>query len=168
MIDSVKGICPQIDEKSFIAPTADVIGNVTVAEGASIWYQVVARGDVEPITIGKDTNIQDLSVLHTSKGHPLIIGEGITVGHRAICHGCTIEDHVLIGMGSIILDGAYIEKNVIIGAGSLIPPRKRIPSGTLVMGSPAKVVRELTDEEIDSIRRSASGYVDLSQHHKSK
>jgi len=168
MIDSVRGIKPQIDENSFVAASADVIGNVSVAEGASVWYQVVARGDVESISIGKYTNIQDLSVLHTSKGHPLVIGEGITVGHRAICHGCTIEDHVLVGMGSIILDGAHIEKNVIIGAGSLIPPRKRIPSGTLVMGSPAKVVRELTDDEIDSIRRSASGYVELSQYHKSK
>lgn len=165
---SAKGFTPNVDESCFIAPSADVIGQVVVEEDANIWYNTVVRGDVEPITIGKSTNVQDLSVIHTSKGYPASIGQGVTIGHRAICHGCTIEDDVLIGMGSIILDGAYIESNVIVGAGSLVPPKKRIPSGSLVMGSPAKVVRTLTEEEIESIKQSARGYVELSQHYKSK
>ena len=143
-------------------------GQVRLEQGANIWYNTVVRGDVELITVGKNTNIQDLSVIHTSHGHPTQIGSGVTVGHRAICHGCTIDDNVLIGMGAIILDGAHIESDVIIGAGSLVPPNKRIPSGSLVMGSPAKVVRTLSEEEIESIKQSAHGYVELSKHYKSK
>lgn len=168
MTHSVKGHSPQIDDSCFIAESADVIGQVVVEHGSNIWYNTVVRGDVEPIKIGENTNVQDLSVIHTSNGHPTIIGKGVTIGHRAIVHGCTIEDNVLIGMGAIILDGAHIEPNVIIGAGSLVPPRKRIPSRSLVMGSPAKVVRTLSEEEIDSIKRSAKGYVELSKHYKSK
>lgn len=118
--------------------------------------------------VGSSTNIQDLCTLHTSRNFPLSIGSFVTVGHCAICHGCTIEDRVLVGMGSIILDGAYVESDVIIGAGSLVPPGKRIPSGSLVMGSPAKVVRTLTPEEIESIKLSAVHYVSLSQQYKSK
>lgn len=168
MIISIKGYTPVVDESSFVADSAQVIGQVVVEHGANIWYNTVVRGDVEKITIGEDTNVQDLSVVHTSTGHPTVIGKGVTIGHRAIIHGCTIEDNVLIGMGTIILDGAHIESDVIIGAGSLVPPRKRIPSKSLVMGSPAKVVRQLSEEEIDSIKRSARGYVELSQHYKTK
>lgn len=165
---AVKGYSPDIDPSCFIAESAEIIGQVVVEHGANIWYNTVVRGDVEPIKIGANTNIQDLCMIHTSGGHPTSIGQDVTIGHRAIVHGCTIEDNVLVGMGAIILDGAHIESDVIIGAGSLIPPRKRIPSKTLVMGSPAKVVRALSEEEIDSIKRSAKGYVELSEHYKSK
>ncbi len=168
MITTIKGCSPSIHNDCFVADSSQVIGQVILEQGANIWYNTVVRGDVELITIGPNTNIQDLSVVHTSHGHPVCIGAGVTVGHRAICHGCTIEDNVLIGMGAIVLDGAYIERDVIIGAGSLVPPNKRIPSGSLVMGSPAKVVRTLTIEEIEGIKQSASGYVELSQHYKSK
>lgn len=168
MIDKFKTFSPEIHSEAFVAQSAQVLGQVEVEEGGNIWYNTVIRGDVEPIHIGKNTNVQDLCMIHTSHGFPVHIGCGVTIGHRAICHGCTIEDNVLIGMGSIILDGAVIESNVIIGAGSLVPPNKRIPSKSLVMGSPAKVVRALTEEEIESIKQSARGYVELSQHHKLK
>ena len=168
MLTDIKGYTPIVGTDCFVADSAVVIGQVRLEQGANIWYNTVVRGDVEPINIGANTNIQDLSVVHTSHGHPVRIGVGVTVGHRAICHGCTIEDNVLIGMGAIILDGAYIESDVVIGAGSLVPPNKRIPSGSLVMGSPAKVVRTLTEEEIEGIKQSARGYVELSQHYKSK
>ncbi|HSN66800.1 MAG TPA: gamma carbonic anhydrase family protein [Fusibacter sp.] len=168
MLTDIKGYTPVVHADCFIADSAAVIGQVRLEQGANIWYNTVVRGDVEPIDIGENTNIQDLSVIHTSHGHPVCIGNGVTVGHRAICHGCTIEDNVLIGMGAIVLDGAHIESDVVIGAGSLVPPNKRIPSGSLVMGSPAKVVRALTEEEIEGIKQSARGYVELSQHYKSK
>lgn len=168
MIDKFKTFQPMIHKDAFVASSAHVMGQVVLEEGSNIWYNTVIRGDVEPINIGKHSNIQDLCMVHTSHGFPVSIGSGVTIGHRAICHGCTIEDNVLIGMGSIILDGAVIESDVIIGAGSLVPPSKRIPSKSLVMGSPAKVVRALTEEEIESIKQSARGYVELSQQHKLK
>lgn len=168
MLTDIKGYTPIVHADCFVADSAAIIGQVRLEQGANIWYNTVVRGDVELITVGKNTNIQDLSVIHTSHGHPTQIGSGVTVGHRAICHGCTIDDNVLIGMGAIILDGAHIESDVIIGAGSLVPPNKRIPSGSLVMGSPAKVVRTLSEEEIESIKQSAHGYVELSKHYKSK
>lgn len=168
MVKKLMNHSPKIDSTCFVAESAEIIGQVLVEQGANIWYNTIVRGDVEPIIIGENTNIQDLCVVHTSHGYPVKIGSGVTVGHRAICHGCTIEENVLIGMGSIVLDGAYIEKDVIIGAGTLVPPNKRIPSRSLVIGSPAKVVRTLTEEEVESIKKSASGYVELSQHHKSK
>lgn len=124
MLIEIKGFVPKVSENSFIANSAEVIGQVVVEEGANIWYNTVVRGDVEPIIVGEGTNVQDLCVLHTSKGFPTTIGKDVTIGHRAICHGCTIEDNVLIGMGAIVLDGAYIESNVIVGAGSLVPPKR--------------------------------------------
>ena len=168
MLTDIKGYSPVIDTDCFVASSAQVIGQVILEHCANIWYNTVVRGDVEAITIGENTNVQDLSVIHTSGGYPVNIGAGVTIGHRAICHGCTIEDNVLIGMGAIILDGAHIESDVIIGAGSLVPPNKRIPSGSLAMGSPAKVVRTLSEEEIEGIRQSARSYVGLSHHYKSK
>ena len=168
MISDIKGYTPVIDREAFVSSTAQIIGQVIVERNANIWYNTVVRGDVEPISIGENTNIQDLCMIHTSHGFPVVIGHHVTIGHRAICHGCTIEDHVLVGMGAILLDGAHIESNVIIGAGSLVPPNKRIPSNSLVMGTPAKIVRSLTAEEIEHIEQSANGYVELSQHYKSK
>ncbi len=159
---------PVIHDSCFIAETAVVIGEVSVEEEGNIWYNTVVRGDVEPIVIGKRTNVQDQCMVHTSSGFPTTLGDDVTIGHGAIIHGCTIESNVLVGMGAIVLDGAHIESNVMVGAGALVAPGKRIPSGVLVMGSPAKVVRDLTEEEISNISKSAAGYVRLSSHHKTK
>lgn len=159
---------PVIHDSCFIAETAVVIGEVSVEEEGNIWYNTVVRGDVEPIVIGKRSNVQDQCMVHTSSGFPTTLGDDVTIGHGAIIHGCTIESNVLVGMGAIVLDGAHIESNVMVGAGALVAPGKRIPSGVLVMGSPAKVVRDLTEEEISNISKSAAGYVRLSSHHKTK
>ncbi|OBU16092.1 gamma carbonic anhydrase family protein [Photobacterium aquimaris] len=159
---------PQIANTTYIDATAVVIGQVTIGENSSLWPLVVARGDVNHIKIGQRSNIQDGSVLHVSrisatnpKGYPLIIGNDVTVGHKAMLHGCQIEDRVLVGMGSIILDGAIIEHDVIIGAGSLVPPNKRLVSGFLYVGSPAKQTRPLTEKEKAFLLHSANNYVVL-------
>lgn len=166
MIKGHNGIEPKIDETVFIAESADIIGNVTIGRNSSIWYQGVLRGDDQPITIGENTNIQDGSVVHTGWEIPTVVGNNVTVGHKALIHGCTIGDNTLIGMGSIILDGAEVGEFTIIGAGSLVPPGKKIPSGVLALGSPAKVIRELTQEEKDSIIESAVDYVEAANNHK--
>ncbi|MBE0449652.1 MAG: gamma carbonic anhydrase family protein [Clostridia bacterium] len=168
MIRSFQAFSPEIGTTNFLAETAVLIGQVFMEEHANVWYNTVVRGDVEPIRIGKNSNVQDLVMVHTSSGFPVIIGDDVTIGHNATIHGCTIESNVLIGMGAIILDGAHIEKDVIIGAGSLVPPGKRIPSKSLVMGSPAKVVRTLSEEEIESIGTSAHHYVELSKQYNQK
>ncbi|WP_102399733.1 gamma carbonic anhydrase family protein [Haloimpatiens massiliensis] len=162
MLTNFKGKNPNINEKTFIATSADIIGDVTLETGANIWYGAVLRGDTNKIYIGKNTNIQDNSVVHVDMDKPCTLGDGVTVGHRAIVHGCTVKNNVLVGMGAIILNGAEIGENTIIGAGSLVTQNKKIPSGVLCMGVPAKVVRELTEEEIDSIKKSAQHYVELS------
>lgn len=168
MIRTFKAFSPEMDETNFLAETAVLIGQVFMEEHANVWYNTVVRGDVEPIKIGKNSNVQDLVMVHTSSGFPVTIGNDVTIGHNATIHGCTIESNVLVGMGSIILDGAHIESDVIVGAGSLIPPGKRIPSKSLVMGSPAKVVRTLSEEEIESIGKSAHHYVELSKQYIQK
>lgn len=164
---------PQIGKQNYIDSTALVIGNVTLASQISIWPGSIIRADVNYIKIGAKTNIQDLSVLHVSKpstqkpqGSPLIIGEEVTIGHRVILHGCQIGNRVLIGMGSIILDDAIIENEVIIGAGSLVPPRKKLLSGYLYMGSPIKPIRELSTQEKQSLIESAQHYVQLAANHQ--
>jgi len=158
------GISPTLGRNVFIAHSADVIGDVTIGDESSIWFQTVARGDVEPITIGKKTNIQDMCVLHVTGGRwPLVIGDNVTVGHRVVLHGCTVENDVLVGIGSIVLDGAYVESGSVIGGGSVVPPGFRVPSGTLVMGIPAKVKRRLTESEIRHIESSAENYVKYSR-----
>lgn len=166
MIRTLAQDTPKIENSAFVAETAVIIGQVFIEEDANIWYNTVVRGDVEPISIGKRTNVQDNVTLHTSKGFPLKIGDDVTIGHGAIVHGCTVDNNVLIGMGAIVLDGAHVEENVLIGAGSLVPPGKKIPSRSLVMGSPAKVVRQLTDEELEHLEKSAAGYVQLSKQYK--
>ncbi len=138
---------PQVGSSTFVAESADVIGRVTIANNANLWFGVVARGDVDTISIGENTNIQDQSMLHVSSGYPLEIGKNVTVGHRVTAHGCTIGDRCLIGMGAIILDGAVIGENSLVAAGSLIPPGKVFPPRSFIIGSPAKAIRELTDEE---------------------
>lgn len=152
-------IAPQLAPRAWIAPGAQVIGNVVMDEGASVWFGAVVRGDNEPITIGAHSNIQDGSVLHSDPGSALTIGEGVTVGHKVTLHGCTIGDNTLIGIGSIILNRAVIGRDSIVGAGSLVPEGKVYPDGVLILGAPARVVRELTPEQIAGFRRSAEHYV---------
>lgn len=144
----------------FIAKSADVVGKVKLGNFISVWFQVVLRGDVDSITIGDRTNIQDGSVVHVAAGYPTIIGEGVSIGHKAIIHGCEIGDNVLVGMGAIILNGAQIGENSIVGAGSLVTQGKVFPPNSLIMGSPAKVARELKPEEIQSIRDNAEEYLE--------
>lgn len=157
---------PQLGERVYVDEAAVVIGKVNLADEVSIWCGAVVRGDVNTIQIGKRSNVQDGSVLHVTGGSanhpvgsPLIIGEDVTIGHHVTLHGCIIGNRVLVGMGAIVLDDAVIEDEVIIGAGSLVPPRKRLQSGLMYMGSPAKAVRELTEAEKAFLRQSAQNYV---------
>lgn len=145
--------------KFWVAPDAQVMGQVTLGEGASVWYGAVVRGDNDPIVIGRNSNIQDGSVLHTDIGWPMTIGEGVTVGHQVMLHGCTIGDNTLIGIGSTILNGAKIGKNCIIGAHALITEGKEIPDNSLVVGSPGRVIRTLDDDTEAMLRASADHYV---------
>ena len=157
---------PQLGERVYVDEAAVVIGKVNLADEVSIWCGAVVRGDVNTIQIGKRSNVQDGSVLHVTggsanhpAGSPLIIGEDVTIGHHVTLHGCIIGNRVLVGMGAIVLDDAVIEDEVMIGAGSLVPPRKRLQSGLMYMGSPAKAVRELTEAEKAFLRQSAQNYV---------
>ena len=143
----------------FVADSATVLGAVLLGEDASVWFGAVVRGDNDFITIGPGSNVQDLSVLHTDPGYPLTIGRNCTVGHKVMLHGCSIGDNSLIGINAVILNGATVGRNCLIGAGSLIAENKTIPDGSLVMGVPGKVIRQLTDEQIAGLTRSAEGYV---------
>jgi gamma-carbonic anhydrase len=143
----LRNLIPSIGQDCFIADSADVIGDVQLGDHANIWFNCVLRGDINKIIIGKNTNIQDLSILHVVEETPLLIGENVTVGHHVTLHACTVEDSCLIGMGAIILDGAVIKKNSIVAAGSVVPPGKTYPEGSFIMGNPAKVKRALNDEE---------------------
>lgn len=151
---------PEIGEGCFVAPSADVIGKVKLGKNSSLWPNVVARGDVNKIIVGENTNIQDLTMLHVVEGIPLIIGKNVSVGHNAIIHACTIGDSCLIGMGAIILDGAEIGENSVVAAGSVVPPGKKFPSNSMIMGSPAKVVRPLRPEEIDGYGNHYKSYIE--------
>jgi carbonic anhydrase/acetyltransferase-like protein (isoleucine patch superfamily) len=159
---------PSIPETAFVAPTASLMGAVTVGEHSSIWYQVVVRADIHSIQIGSRTNIQDGSILHVADQFPLFIGNEVTCGHRAILHACSIGDRVLIGMGAIILDGAEIGPDCIIGAQALVTKGSKIPPGSLVIGSPAKVHRRLTNLEITSITLLAAKYVNVAAYHRDR
>jgi carbonic anhydrase/acetyltransferase-like protein (isoleucine patch superfamily) len=161
-----KGWFPKIDPTVYIAPNATVIGNVEIGEHSSVWFGAVVRGDVHYIKIGRYTNIQDNAVIHVthytkpdmSDGFPTIIGDYVSIAHGAIVHGCVIKDNVLVGIGAKILDGAVINENTLVAAGTLVPPGKEFPPGVLLMGSPAKVKRELTPEEIEKIKENALNY----------
>lgn len=155
---------PLIDESVFVAKSADIIGNVKIGKDSSLWYNAVVRGDEGPISIGENTNIQDCSIVHGDAD--TIIGNNVTVGHRSIVHGCKISDNVLIGMGSIILDNAEIGEYTLIGAGTLITSNKKFPPGVLIMGSPGKVVRELTEEDKRYIDESYKWYLEAAQNQK--
>lgn len=150
----------------FIADNATVIGKVVMEQGSSVWFNVVVRGDNDLIQIGARSNIQDGSVLHTDPGFPLKIGEGVTVGHKAMLHGCTIGNNSLIGINAVILNGAEIGENCLIGANSLIPEGKKIPDGSMVMGSPGRVIRNLEPMEIERLKLSAEVYVQNSKRYR--
>jgi len=155
---TLDGIAPDIAEDTWIAPDANLIGRIIIEAAASVWFCAILRGDNEPITVGTGSNIQENCVLHTDIGYPLIIGAGCTIGHKVMLHGCTIGENSLIGMGATVLNGARIGKNCLIGAGALITEGKEIPDGSLVMGAPGKVVRQLDDAAIEGLRKSARGY----------
>lgn len=159
---------PDVHESCYISETAQIIGRVKLKENVNIWFGSVLRGDGNYIEVGANTNIQDNSVVHINKDTPTVIGKNCTIGHSAIVHACTVGDNVLIGMGAIVLDGAIIEDNVIVGAGALVPPGKVIPKNSLVVGSPCKIFRELTEEEINGLEESAKHYVKRSKEYKVK
>ena len=150
---------PQIDKSAWIAESADVMGAVSLAADTSVWFNAVIRGDTETITIGEGSNIQDLAVIHADNGLPVVVGKHVTVGHQVMLHGCTIGDESLIGIAAVVLNGARIGRNCVVGAGSVVTEGKEFPDGSLIMGTPAKVVRELTPEQIEGLRMSAKHYM---------
>ena len=150
----------EMADDAWIAETATVIGKVRLEAGASVWFNAVLRGDNELILIGENSNVQDGAVLHTDPGAPLTLGKGVTVGHKAMLHGCTVGDYSLIGINAVVLNGAKIGRNCIIGANALVPEGKEIPDGSLVMGSPGKVVRQLTEQQQQAVAAGAAHYVD--------
>ncbi|NPA28341.1 MAG: gamma carbonic anhydrase family protein [Epsilonproteobacteria bacterium] len=171
-----KGLSPKIDKLAWIAPNATIIGDVVIGEESSIWFGVVIRGDVHKIRIGKRVSVQDLTMIHVthykkedkSDGSPTIIGDDVTIGHKVMLHGCKIEDGCLIGMSATILDDAVIGKESIVGAGALVTKGKKFPPRSLILGSPAKVVRELTQEEVDELYASAKRYVKFMQEYRDR
>ncbi len=162
-----QGVSPKIAPNVFVAPSADVIGDIVIGENSSIWFGVVIRADINEVRIGQNTNIQDMSMIHVthytlpdkSDGNPTIIGDNVTIGHHVMLHGCRIENACLIGMSTTILDGAIIGEESIVGAGSLVTKNKIFPPRSLIMGNPAKFIRELSVEEIASLYQSADNYV---------
>jgi carbonic anhydrase/acetyltransferase-like protein (isoleucine patch superfamily) len=158
-IYELDGIAPQLADSAWVADSAQVMGNVALAADTSIWFGAVLRGDTETIRIGRGSNIQDLSVLHADVGMPLVIGEDVTVGHQVMLHGCSVGDGSLIGIGAVVLNGAVIGKACLVGAGALVTEGKVFPDGSMILGSPAKVVRQLSPEQLEGLRRSARHYV---------
>jgi carbonic anhydrase/acetyltransferase-like protein (isoleucine patch superfamily) len=159
-------VAPRIAESAWVADSAQVMGNVELAEDTSIWFGAILRGDTETIVIGRGSNIQDGSVLHADIGKPLTVGENVTVGHQVMLHGCTIGDGSLIGIGAVILNGATIGKGCIVGAGALVTEGKEFPDGCMIIGSPAKVVRELPAEQQDALKMSAMHYIENARRFK--
>jgi carbonic anhydrase/acetyltransferase-like protein (isoleucine patch superfamily) len=150
---------PEIADSAWVADSAELIGRVKLGADVSVWFKAVLRGDSEQLTIGAGTNIQDGSVLHADHGFPLVLGEGVTVGHQCMLHGCTVGDYSLIGIGAVVLNGARIGKNCLVGAGALVTEGKQFPDGSLIVGSPAKVVRDLSPEQIEGLKASAAHYI---------
>jgi len=163
MVHRIKNNAPIIHPSAYIAHNAEVAGQVSLAEGSSVWFSASIRGDIAPIVIGKNSNVQDGAVIHCDTGIPCTIGEGVTVGHGAIIHSSTIGDNSIIGMGAIILNKAVIGEDSIVGAGALVTNGKEFPARSMLLGSPAKVVRSLTDEEVAANRENAHHYVELAK-----
>ncbi|MFY8042261.1 MAG: gamma carbonic anhydrase family protein [Rhodoferax sp.] len=159
-------LVPQIAESAWVADSAQVIGNVYLADDVSVWFGTVIRGDTDTIRIGKGSNIQDASVLHADIGKPLTVGDNVTVGHQVMLHGCTIGDGSLIGIGAVVLNGAKIGKGCLVGAGALVTEGKEFPDGSMILGSPAKVVRELTPAQLAGLQLSAMHYVENARRFK--
>jgi len=159
---------PEIDPSAYIADSANLIGKVTVEANATVWFGVTIRGDNERITIGADSNVQEGTVMHTDMGFPLVLGKGVTVGHQAMLHGCTIGDDALIGIQAVILNGAKIGKGCLVGAGALVTEGKEFPDHSLIIGSPAKAVRTLTEEDLLRLKSNAAGYVERGRRFKAE
>ena len=165
-IYELDGVAPQVAASAWVAENAQVVGQVTLAEDSSVWFGTVIRGDTDTISIGRGSNIQDGSVLHADRGQPLSVGENVTVGHQVMLHGCTIGDESLIGIGAVVLNGARIGRNCLVGAGSLVTEGKEFPDGSMILGSPARVVRQLSPEQIEGLRTSARHYMENARRFK--
>ncbi|MEW6479040.1 MAG: gamma carbonic anhydrase family protein [Pseudomonadota bacterium] len=165
-IYELDGVAPRMADSAWVADNAQVMGDVALGEGASVWFGATVRGDTETITIGEGSNVQDGSVLHADHGFPLNIGARVTVGHQVMLHGCTIGDESLIGIGAVVLNGARIGRHCLVGAGSLVTEGKEFPDGSMILGRPAKVVRELTPEQIEGLRMSAAHYIENARRYR--
>ncbi|MFZ4692617.1 MAG: gamma carbonic anhydrase family protein [Burkholderiaceae bacterium] len=157
---------PDVDASAYVTDSASVIGNVHLAANTSIWFGAALRGDNELISIGEGSNVQECAVLHTDIGYPLVVGKNVTIGHQAMLHGCTVGDGSLIGIQAVVLDGAVIGKNCLVAAGALVTSGKEFPDNSLIMGSPAKAVRELTQEQINDIQRGVTTYIERAAYFK--
>ncbi|MET8948653.1 gamma carbonic anhydrase family protein [Streptomyces sp. NPDC004542] len=166
LITGIGGREPKVDPGAFVAPTASVIGDVTLGAGASVWYGAVVRGDVERISVGASANVQDNVTLHADPGFPVSVGERVSIGHNAVVHGATVEDDCLIGMGATVLNGAVIGAGSLVAAQALVPQGMVVPPGSLVAGVPAKVKRELTQEERQGVTLNGTLYAELAQAHR--
>jgi carbonic anhydrase/acetyltransferase-like protein (isoleucine patch superfamily) len=166
LILNFEGKKPMVSEEAYIAENATVIGEVIIGKYSSIWYNVVLRGDIAKISIGNNTSVQDGSIVHCDTGVPTIIGNNVTIGHNVLLHACKIGDSSLIGIGAIVLDGAEVGKGTIVGAGAIVTPRTKIPPFTMALGVPAKVVRNLTEEEVENLKKHAMDYVKLMKRYK--
>lgn len=161
-------LAPEIDASAYIADSANIIGKVKIEANASVWFDVTIRGDNELITISENSNVQEGSILHTDPGYPMVIGKNVTVGHQAMLHGCTVGDGSLIGIQAVVLNGAKIGKNCLVGAGALVTEGKEFPDNSLIIGSPAKVVRTLSEADIAGLQRNADTYVKRGQAFKTQ
>jgi carbonic anhydrase/acetyltransferase-like protein (isoleucine patch superfamily) len=159
-------LTPSIHPTAWVADSAQVIGQVVLEENVSVWFGVVLRGDNDVISIGKGSNIQENSVLHIDRGHPLVLGENVTIGHQVMLHGCTIGDNSLVGIGAVVLNDARIGKNCLVGAGSLVTEGKEFPDGSLIMGSPAKAVRQMSPEQIEGLKMFGQLYIENAARYK--
>lgn len=162
-IYQIGAFAPQIDDTAFVAETASVIGKVQLGAHASVWFDVTLRGDNELISIGENSNVQESAVLHTDIGYPMVIGNNVTIGHQAMLHGCTVDDGALIGIQAVVLNGARIGKNCLVGAGALVTEGKQFPDNSLIIGSPAKVARTLSEVEISHMHKNTANYVQRAQ-----
>jgi len=165
-IYELDGTAPRIADTAWVADNAQVMGHVVLDEDSSVWFGVTLRGDTETITVGRGSNVQDGSVLHADVGFPLVLGENVTVGHMVMLHGCTIGEGSLIGIGAVVLNGAKIGKGCLVGAGALVTEGKEFPDGSMILGSPARVVRTLTPEQIEGLRQSAQHYIDNARRYR--
>jgi len=169
MIYPFQGKTPIIAPTAWVAPSADILGDVTIGEESSIWFQCVLRGDVNFIKIGKHVNIQDMTLVHVSRNlYPVIIGDYVSIGHHATIHACTLKDHSFVGMGATVMDDVELGEWSFVGAGSLVPPGKKIPPGVLLMGSPAKIIRDITDKDREIITRTADNYVKYKENYRTE